>query len=59
MRGLAKGKGKGQVPITISTFTKERKLYLSPGVNMRTEHPESLRDPVQPNPRKTVIDYKG
>ena len=49
----------GQVPVTISTFTNERKLYLSPGVNMRTTHPESLRNPVLPNPRKTVIEYKG
>ena len=51
--------GVGQVPVTISTFTNERKLYLSPGVNMRTTHPESLRKPVLPNPRKTVIEYKG
>ena len=48
-----------QIPVTISTFTNERKLYLSPGVNMRTTHPESLRNPVLPNPRKTVIEYKG
>ena len=59
MRGLAEEKGKGQVPVTISTFTNERKLYLSPGVNMRTEHPDSLRNPVQPNPRKTTVEYKG
>ena len=32
----------GQVPVTISTSTNERKLYLSPGVNMRTTHLESL-----------------
>lgn len=35
--------GRGQVPVTISTFTNGRKLYLSPGVNMRTkDHPESF-----------------
>ena len=51
--------GVGQLPVTISTFTNERKLYLSPGVNMRTTHPESLRKPVLPNPRKTEIEYKG
>ena len=49
----------GQVPVTISTFTNERKLYLSPGVNMRTTHPESLRKPILPNPRKTEIKYEG
>ena len=47
--------GVGQVPVTISTFTNERKLYLSPGVNMRTEHPESLRNPVQPDNEKTKL----
>ena len=51
--------GVGQVPVTISTFTNERKLYLSPGVNMRTTHPESLRNPILPNPRKTEMEYKG
>ena len=49
----------GQLPVTISTFTNERKLYLSPGVNMRTTHPESLRKPILPNPRKTEIKYEG
>ena len=51
--------GVGQLPVTISTFTNERKLYLSPGVNMRTTHPESLRKPVLPNLRKTEIKYEG
>ena len=51
--------GVGQVPVTISTFTNERKLYLSPGVNMRATHPESLRNPILPNPRKTEMEYKG
>mgnify|MGYP001800853991 CR=1 FL=1 len=60
VRELAPEKyGVGQLPVTISTFTNERKLYLSPGVNMRTTHPESLRKPVPPNPPKTVIEYKG
>ena len=52
--------GVGQVPVTISTFTNERKLYLSPGVNMRTaaEHPEELTDPVLPYPRRTKLEFK-
>ena len=51
--------GVGQVPVTISTFTNERKLYLSPGVNMRTEHPDSLRNPVQPADKKTELKIHG
>ena len=52
--------GVGQVPVTISTFTNERKLYLSPGVNMRTadEHPEELTDPVPPDNRKTRLEFR-
>ena len=49
--------GVGQVPVTISTFTNERKLYLSPGVNMRTAHPEELTDPVLPYPRNTKLEF--
>ena len=50
----------GQIPVTISTFTNDRKLYLSPGVNMRTaaEHPEELTDPVLPDPRKTRLEFR-
>lgn len=53
--------GKGQLPVTISTFTNERKLYLSPGVNMRTaDHPDSFTEPVQPSgsqvKTKLIID---
>ena len=48
----------GQIPVTISTFTNERKLYLSPGVNMRTTHPEELTDPVLPYPRNTKLEFK-
>ena len=46
--------------MTISTFTNERKLYLSPGVNMRTadEHPEELTDPVPPDNRKTRLEFR-
>ena len=59
-RKVALEKDVGQIPVTISTFTNERKLYLSPGVNMRTaaEHPEELTDPVLPYPRKTKLEFK-
>ena len=59
VREIASDKYKvGQVPVTISTFTNERKLYLSPGVNMRTTHPKELTDPVLPYPQKTTLEIK-
>ena len=59
-RKVALEKDVGQIPVTISTFTNERKLYLSPGVNMRSvaEHPEELTDPVLPYPQKTKLEFK-
>ena len=59
-RKVALDEDVGQIPVTISTFTNDRKLYLSPGVNMRTadEHPEELTDPVLPYPRKTELEFK-
>ena len=61
MRELAPERGVGQVPVTICTFTNERKLYLSPGVNMRTaaEHPEELTEPVLPNPPRSALNFPG
>ena len=61
VREVASERGVGQIPVTISTFTNERKLYLSPGVNMRTadEHPEELTEPVLPNPPRSALNFLG
>ena len=59
MKEVALERGVGQVPVTICTFTNERKLYLSPGVNMRTTHPVELTDPVLPNPPKSELKFLG
>ena len=59
VREVASERGVGQVPVTICTFTNERKLYLSPGVNMRKTHPEELTDPVLPNPPKSELNFLG
>jgi len=59
VRELAPERGVGQLPVTISTFTNERKLYLSPGVNMRTTHPDELYDPVLGYPQRSKIIFRG
>ena len=59
MKEVALERGVGHVPVTICTFTNERKLYLAPGVNMRTTHPVELTDPVLPNPPKSELKFLG
>ena len=61
MKEVASELGVGQVPVTICTFTNDRKLYLSPGVNMRTaaEHPEELTEPVLPNTPRSALNFLG
>lgn len=47
--GCKKKRTAGTVPISICTFTNGRRLYLSPGINMRThDHPEAFTSPVLP-----------
>ena len=55
----AEGRPERQLPVTISTFTNDRKLYLSPGVNMRSTHPVELVNPVSPNPAKSEVVFPG
>lgn len=50
---------RAQIPITMCTFTHGRKLYLSPGIRMRTEnHPSSICDAKIPGKMQTEIKWE-
>lgn len=45
------------MPQTRCTFLS-LKLYLQPGIDMRTDHPNVLRNPLLPDPTGTIIERK-
>ena len=61
VRKEAKEQGDEQIPVSTCTFTHGRKLYLYPGIDMRTSnHPESVVNATLPvNPRNLLTNWRG
>lgn len=62
VRNTVRGQGSEQIPVTISTFTNGRKLYLSPGVDMRNvDHPDSFTSKELPPPdsQRIQLNWRG